>query len=111
MSPVITLSRSQRPHAIELAGSPSARRFCAREARKTCGGGIVAPPRPAEDTRHRREEDEAGEVSLHGQLMQAPRGVDLGGKDLIDLLRRERLDRSVGERAGAMDDCSKGVLA
>ena len=68
------------------------------------GGGVVRLPGVAERADRRGEQHERGEVTVPGELVEQPRGVDLGAQDGVELFAGEVLDEPVVEDAGRVDD-------
>ncbi|GAB3690925.1 hypothetical protein GCM10027597_47040 [Saccharopolyspora tripterygii] len=105
-----------REHAFLLPRAPGQRHrgqalgvpVAGQRVEEDVARGVVGLPGVAESTGGRGEQDERGE--LPGQLVQVPRGVDLGSQHGVQALRGERVDHAVVEHTGGVHDRPHLVL-
>ena len=102
---------SHRPQASETAGRPGARRCCGQRVQEGVGGGVVGLAGAAEHAGRRGEQHERVEVEVPGQLVQVPRGVDLGPQHRVQPLGRQRREHAVVQDAGGVHDARSAVAA
>ena len=73
------------------------------------GGRVVGLPGAAQYPRGRGEQDERGQISVGGEVMQMPGGVGLGGQDRIELFGGQFGHHGVIQDAGGVDDRGQRV--